>query len=164
MPDARLPLRTCGDAKSMRRLCALLLTAAVLAGCAGGEDERLSREEFVEQATAICARAEERIGELPQPASVAELGTYAREARSITAEGVAELRELEPPEELEDGLRRYLESGDEVVGLLGELEEAASAGDEAEARRVAEQIAESADAQEAARAAGIPDCEADGDS
>lgn len=160
MPAVRLGDRARGDANGMRLLCATLLAVPALAGCAGGGgDDRLSREEFVERATAICMRAEERIAELEEPASVAGLGDYAREARAITEEGVSELRELEPPEELEAGFRRYLESGDEVVALLGELEDAASAGDEAGARQVAEEIAESADAQGAARAAGIPGCE-----
>lgn len=148
----------------MRRICAAAALALALAGCAGDGEERLSREEFVEQATAICTRAEERIGALEQPETVAELGEYAREARAITEEGVSDLRELEPPEDLEQGFRRYLESGDEVVALLGELEEAAESGDEAEARRVAEQIGESADAADAARAAGVPDCERQPDS
>lgn len=159
MPGVRLRRAARGDAEDMRRLVAALATAAALAGCAGGEDERLSREEFVEQATAICARAEERIEELEEPESVAELGDYASEAAEITEAAVADLRGLAPPEELEPGFRRYLESGDEVVALLGELEEAAQAGDEAEARRVAAEIAETASVQDAARAAGIPGCE-----
>lgn len=155
----RLRERALGDARGMGRLAAALVTAVALAGCAGDGDDRLSREEFVERATTICMRAEERIAALEEPASVAELGGYARDAREITEQGVSDLRELQPPEELADGFRRYLESGDEVVALLGELEDAAAAGDEAEARRVAEEIAESADVQGAARAAGIPECE-----
>ncbi|HET9507878.1 MAG TPA: hypothetical protein VFO81_08030 [Gaiellaceae bacterium] len=142
----------------MRALLPALALAAAVAGCAGG-GERLSREEFVEQATAICSRAEERVGALVQPENVEEVETYAREARAITEEGVSDLRELEPPEELEDGFERYLEQADEVVALLGELERSAAAGDEAEARRLSARIADAADAQAAARAAGIPACE-----
>jgi hypothetical protein len=142
----------------MRVLLPALALAAAVAGCAGG-GERLSREEFVEQATAICSRAEERVGALAQPESIEEVETYAREARAITEEGVADLRELEPPEELEDGFDSYLEQADEVVALLGELERSAAAGDEAESRRISGRIADAADAQAAARAAGIPECE-----
>lgn len=136
-----------------------VLCALGLAGCGGGGDDRLSRAEFVDRATAICARAEERIGELAEPGSVEELAAYAREARTITKDGVADLRELAPPEELEAGFDRYLESADEVVGLLDELEQAADSGDEAESRRIAAEIGASADAQDAARAAGIAACE-----
>ena len=132
-----------------------------VAGC--GDDERLSRTEYVDRATAICDRAEQRIGELREPASVEDLAEYARDARAITEEGVADLRELEPPEPLEDGFDRYLESADEVVGLLEELEDAAAAGDAAEARRIAGEIGESAEARDAARAAGIAACEEEGD-
>jgi len=145
----------------MCRSVLLLALALGVAGC-GGENERLSRAEFVDRATAICARAEERIGEPAEPRSVDELATYAREARAITEEGVGDLRELEPPEPLEGGFDRYLESADEVVDLLGELERAAGAGDEEESRRIAQQIGTSAEAQGAARAAGIPGCEDEG--
>jgi len=147
----------------MRRpnLALALALVLVLAGCGGDEDERLSRAEFVDRATAICERAEQRIGELGEPGSVEELAGYAREARAITEESVGELRELDPPEALEPGFDRYLERAGEVIELLGELEGAAEDGDSEEALRIAGQIGTSADAQGAARAAGIPACEED---
>lgn len=138
-----------------------LCCAPSVAGCGG--DERLSRTEFVERATAVCARAEEQIGGLAAPASEDELAAYAREARAITEQSVADLRELEPPEPLERGFDRYLERAHEVVDLLEELEGAAADGNSEEARRIAGQIGTSAEAQEAARAAGIAACE-DGES
>jgi hypothetical protein len=138
-----------------------LCCAPGLAGCGGDGDERLSRAEFVERATAVCVRAEERIGELAEPGSEDELAAYAREARAITEEGVADLRELEPPDQLEQGFDRYLERADRVVDLLEELEGAAEEGDSEAARRIAGQIGTSAEAQEAARAAGIAACEND---
>jgi len=129
-------------------------------GCGGDGGERLSRDEFVDRATEICGRAEERIGELEEPTSVAELETYARDARGITEEGVDDLRELEPPQELEEGFDRYLEAADEVIALLGELEQVAEDGEEAEALRIAEEIG-SAETSGPARAAGIEACEND---
>jgi hypothetical protein len=147
----------------VRALPAALAAAAALAGCAGSGDDRLSREDFVEQATAICDRAEERIGELDAPASVDELEAYAREARSITEEGLDDLEALEPPADLEAGFDRYLDQGNAVVGVLEELEGAAASGDEAEAQRLAGELAESADAQQAARDAGLPGCEDEGE-
>ncbi len=147
----------------MRGAVLLLGVALVATGCAGGGDERLSRAEFVDRATAICARAEARIGGLAEPETVVELAEYAREARAITEDGVADLQELEPPEPLEAGFDRYLGSADEVIGLLGQLEEAAAAGDEAESRRIAAQIGTSAEAQDAARAAGLAACEDEGE-
>jgi hypothetical protein len=147
----------------VRSLSAALVATAALAGCAGSSDERLSREEFVEQATAICDRAEQRIGELDAPASVDDLEAYAREARSITEEGLDDLEALEPPQELEDGFDRYLDQGNDVVEVLEELEQAAASGDEAEAQQLAGELAESADAQQAARDAGLPGCEDEGD-
>jgi uncharacterized protein YhdP len=147
-----------GDAQEVGWL-AIIAAAAALAGCAGEADERLSREELAEQAAAICNRAEERLSALREPEDVADVEGYARDAQAITQEGLDDLRDLEPPEELEEAFARYLEQADEVVALLGELEDAAAAGDEAEARRLSVRIAEAAEARAAARAAGIPACE-----
>jgi hypothetical protein len=160
----RLPSCHRGDRKTMRTVLPMLAVAAALAGCAGGAEggERLSRDEFVEQATSICTRVEERVSTLERPGSVEEVEGYAREARAITQEGIADLRELRPPGELEDAFERYLQQGDDVVELLGELEDAAAAGDAAEAQRVSGEIAEAADAEAAAQAAGIPACEESG--
>ena len=151
--------RGAGQCEGVRAFLPALASAAALAGCAGSGDDRLSREEFVEQATAICERAEQRIGELDPPTSVDDLGTYASEARSITEDGLNDLEGLEPPEELEEGFDRYLDQGNDVVEVLEELEQAAESGDEAEAQRLAGELGESADAQQAARDAGLPGCE-----
>jgi hypothetical protein len=42
-----------------------VLVLAVLAGCGG--DERLSREEFVSQAEAICDEFDQRVNEVDEP-------------------------------------------------------------------------------------------------
>ena len=143
----------------MRPSVLVLGFALGLAGCGGDGDEQLSRAEFVEQATAICDRAEERLREVGEPGSIEELESYAGEAQTITDDTVAELRELAPPEPLQDGFDRYLERIEEVIGLLDELEQAAGSGDAAESSRIAGEIGDSTEAQDAARAAGIPACE-----
>ncbi len=147
----------------MRRFLLVLGLTLWLAGCGGDGDgdDQLTRAEFVEQATAICDRAEARLGELGAPGSIEELEAYASEAQTVTSDTVAELRELEPPEALEDGFDRYLARVEEVIGQLGELEEAAGAGNEAEASRIAGEIGDSAEAEDAARAAGLEACESD---
>jgi len=142
-------------------LCALTICALLLAGCGGG-DERLSRAEFVEGATAICDSVDQRVEALGEPQSLEEVETLGQELGEILDEGLGELRELEPPEELEEPYARYLESGDEVADQLDELVAAAAAGDQAAVERAAndgEAISDRAVAL--AAAAGIPGCEDD---
>lgn len=138
-----------------------LLSALLLAGCGGGGD-RLSRAEFVEQATAICDSFDQRVDALAEPQSLEEIETLGQELGEILDEGLAELRELEPPEELEEPYDRYLASGDEVADQLDELVEAAADGNQAAVGRAAtegEAISERAVAL--AAAAAIPGCEDD---
>ena len=143
------------------RLASLLLAAAALAGCGGGSD-RLTREEFVEQATAVCAGVEERVDALGEPQSLAEIEALGRELRDALGDGLEELRELEPPEELAEPFERYLASGDEVIEQLDRLIEAAAAGDRAAVERaVAAGNELGRPAAELAAAAAIPGCEDD---
>ena len=143
------------------RLASLLLATVALAGCGGGSD-RLTREEFVEQATAACARVEERVDALGEPQSLAEVETLGRELRGALGDGLEELRELEPPEELAGPFERYLATGDDVLEQLDRLAEAASAGDRAAVERAAAAGDElGRQAAELAAAAGIPGCEDD---
>jgi hypothetical protein len=142
-----------------RRLASVVVLGALaLGGC--GEGERLSRPEFVRQATAICRPVERRLEALPRPQSLPELETYAQQAKELTDGGVEQLRELRPPEALEDAYDRYLDRAERVVELLGELEAAAADDDAGEAQRLLGEIGESAQTRELAEAAGIGDaCE-----
>lgn len=94
---------------------AVAVGAVVAAGCGG--DEGPSREEFTQQANAICERHTAPIreaagrlmagGELPEPREFMQL---AQETiiPQYSAQ-VSGLRELEAPEELSDEYQRYLE-------------------------------------------------------
>jgi hypothetical protein len=140
-----------------RKCFFVLLVTFATGGC--GEGDRLSRQEFVREATEICSPLERELEALPQPQSLSDLGTYARRAGELTEEGRERLRELRPPEALERPFERYLARVDQVVELLDELESAADGGEDDEAQRLVGEIAEVDDAQDLARAAGIPACE-----
>ena len=147
-----------GHAKDVRRrLASIALAALVTAGC--GEGDRLSRAELRQQATAVCTPVRRQLEALPRPQSLPELEVYAQEAKDLTESGVEQLRELRPPEGLEDAYDRYLDRAQRVVALLDELEAAAAAGDTAEARRLLGEITEAAETRALARAAGISACE-----
>jgi hypothetical protein len=140
---------------------ALLALALAIGGCGG--DERLSRAELAEQAGALGRAVQRRLAALPQPRSLPELRLHARAAGELTASGVERLRELRPPDELEDAYERYLARAQRVVDLLDELAAAAGAGDGAAAERLLGEIGAAAETRALARAAGIAPCEREGD-
>ena len=141
----------------------MLLLAGVfaLAGC-GGED-RLSKEEFVQKADATCKKYEKRLEplerQLTQAQSIEEAGKIVDRAIPVVREGVAELRELEPPEDLEGKVDRWLDLNEENTKTLEQLRDAAKQGDE---KRIAE-LARQADETEKrgdriAAEIGLEDC------
>jgi hypothetical protein len=125
---------------------ATVLACLVAAGC-GGED-RLSREEYIQRADATCKKYEERLKsleeELQQTDSPQEAAKVIDRALPIIREGVGELRDLKPPEDLEGKTDEWLDLNDENTKTLEELREAAEEGDE---QKIAE-LARDADENE----------------
>ena len=139
----------------------VLAGAFALAGC-GGED-RLSKEEFVQKADATCEKYEKRLEplerQLTQVESIEEAARIIDRAIPVVREGVAELRKLEPPEDLEGKVDRWLDLNEENTETLEQLRDAAKQGDE---KRIAE-LARQADETEKrgdriAAEIGLEDC------
>ncbi len=108
----------------------ILLTALVLAGCAGddGGGDRLTKAALKTRVTAICDRFFARLEQLPEARRPSDLGKVGRAAQPAYEDAVAELRELEPPEEYErydDWIDKLSEQGD----VWGEVVAAADAND-----------------------------------
>jgi hypothetical protein len=141
-----------------KRKCFFVVLATLAAGGCG-EGDRLSREELGREASEICSPLERELEALPQPQSLSDLETYARRAGELTEDGLERLQELRPPEALERPFERYLARVEQVVDLLDDLEAAAADDELEEAQRLVGEIAEVDDAQDLARAAGIPACE-----
>ncbi len=115
----------------MRLLLAVSLIAlTVLPACGGGSD-RLSAEELRRQADATCVEYERKLDAIETPDSLEGLAAYSRQAGEALAAGLDDLRELEPPEELEERYRRWLATGDDALRSIEELGDAAEQGDEA---------------------------------
>ena len=143
---------------SMRHALALASAAFLLAACGGGGD-RLSRDEFASQGNRICEKFEAKIDELENPRSLPELRAYVDQARPIFEEGVADLRELEPPEDLQDRYDDFLETADAAVARLDELSAAAEDGDQEAVQRIADRAAqEDRESDRIARELGLDDC------
>jgi hypothetical protein len=134
----------------------------LFAGCGESGGDRLTKEEWIAQADAICADYESRLDDLAEPRDIADVVRLADEAKPIAAEGVAELRELKAPEELEPAVAPWLELNEANVAAIDDLREAAEAGDRAETEAIAEESAENERrADELAERIGLANCAAE---
>jgi hypothetical protein len=144
------------------RLAALaIFSVAVLAACggAGGSGERLSEDEFREQANAICADYNEKIADLGSPTSPADIPDYVERGIPVIEEGIAKLRALNPPEDMEEDVDRMLDEVEKGIPAARQLSEAA-ADEDAEAVQEAISRGQEADAESnrIARELGLDTC------
>jgi len=133
-----------------------LALALALAGCGGGD----SRENYVDDATAICEEMTQRIKDLATPESFTDTQLYARRAKDAVSDGIRDLRDLTPPPEFEDGYTRYLAT---LEARRRQLDLLAVAADENSMTAVQEVGSEldvlTAKGRQDARRAGIGGCE-----
>lgn len=117
-----------------RALAALAVAATFLSGCGG----QSSRQDFLRAADARCARARKEIDRLPAPRSLRDLRLVADQALVVSGRTLAELRALEPPEDLRRRWTTLLERLDGQLQTLRDVRGAAAAGDRRAARRLIE--------------------------
>jgi hypothetical protein len=106
--------------KAVKRAALLLLMAAPLSGCGGGDGESLTREEYTRQADAICTKYNEQVRALQNPSNIEELADAADKTLPILDDAIGDLQELEPPESDAATAEAWL---DQVELLKGDLEE-----------------------------------------
>jgi hypothetical protein len=112
----------------MRLVAALVVAAAgasLAAGCGGSS--RLSHDEFVEQADAVCARYDAAVGKLRTPRTLTEVERYTRRVIPIYRRALAELAALEPPEVDVARVRAWLRADRRIAADLEALAAAAAA-------------------------------------
>ena len=130
------------------------------AGCGGGDD-RLTREELVEEADATCAEFDRRIEDVQEPESLEDIEGYLQEIRPIVEEGTDELDSLQPPEELEADYDQWIEETRSTVDRFDELEEAAASGDEQRIQDVFQEVGQGEEADRLAQELGFQECGSD---
>ena len=133
--------------------------AAATAGCGGddkggGGGDRLSNAEFVSQANAICKGANDKAAAVkpdlpssfdPTSAKATDeqldtFGDYLDEVVGIFRDEVGDLRDLNPPEAVDDDFNKTLSLVDET---LNEGDEAAEAAHDADRDKLKDKLAES---------------------
>jgi len=137
--------------------------AMLVAGCGGdGGGDRLSLEELIAEADAICAKYEEQLNALETPQSLEDIERLAEEGKPIVEEGVNELKALEPPADLEGQWDALMEHNDANVELIDELREAAASDDQARVQEVAaEAQRQDEETDRLAREIGLEECSND---
>jgi hypothetical protein len=144
----------------VRRFATAALLVGLLVGCGGGGGgDRLSEEEFRQQADAICADFEGRLDALEPPASADDLQRFVQEAIPIIEEGNAQLNALNPPEEFEARWNRAMEINDANLATVRELRDAIEQGDNARAQELFQEVgSEEEEANRIARELGLENC------
>jgi hypothetical protein len=115
----------------MKRAAGLAAVLALLgAACGGGDDgDRLSEEEFRTQANAICEEYDAKIAEIGSPESPEDIPEFVEQGIPVIEEGLAELRALNPPAELEEDYNAMLDETEKAIPAARDLSEAAAEGD-----------------------------------
>ena len=111
--------------RSVAGLCVAAL-AVVVCGC-GDDEERLSSEEFLEQGNAICASvndeldaAFEALGD-SQPSTDELVSLFADTVVPNVRAEIDDLRELNPPDELQEEARQLFDDADAAIDEIEQL-------------------------------------------
>jgi hypothetical protein len=137
----------------------LVLAAAAIASACGGGDDRLSQEEFRQQANSICAKYNAKIEALGNPTSVADIPEFVRRGIPLLQQGIADLRALKPPADLEDDFNRMLDETAKAIPPAQRLADAAENGDAAAVQKAeAEARASSDSSNRLATDLGLDQC------
>jgi multidrug efflux pump subunit AcrA (membrane-fusion protein) len=118
----------------VRRLAALALITFAAAGCMG-DDEAVSRDDYIAKADALCGDYQVRLSRIPRPVTTepAELGVFLERALPIAREQNEKLADLEKPddEETRDQVEQLLDLLDQELDFNEAAQQAARAGDQA---------------------------------
>lgn len=139
-------------------LLALAASVALVAGCGGGGGDRLSKEEYIAAADAICAEANASIDALAEPTEET-FDEYIAKAEEISREQLDKLRALKPPADDEATLNRAYDLVEQQIALAVGASEALKSQDQAEIDRISAEIDTlNAEADKIANDYGLKEC------
>jgi hypothetical protein len=133
----------------------------LLAACGGGsgQEQRLSADQFRQQADAICRQYEDKINALGSPSSLADLGDFVDKVVPIIEEGNDKLAGLQPPEELAGDWNRAMDLQDQNLGVAKDLQEAIHDRDPTKVQELLSKLEETdAQSNQIARNMGLEEC------
>jgi hypothetical protein len=137
----------------------LVVAALLAAGCGGGGGDRLSKEDFQQQANATCTKYEKKLNAIGKPTSLEDIKAYVDKGIPVIQQGLAELRTLKPPEDLQSDYDRMLAEIEKSIPAARQLGEAAAENDPAAVQKaLAAGNAARAAADDAAKTLGLTEC------
>lgn len=109
-----------------------MLTAGCFGG-GGGDPDPLSKDEYLEQADAICRASAADVAAIPPPSvsDVAAVEAAIAQLVRIQRRALGELRELPPPEADEPGVEMWLDAVDATLDQMDAVRDALLEGDSA---------------------------------
>jgi hypothetical protein len=152
-----------------RRTVLVAVVVAVLAvgpaACRDGSDgdggRRLSKDEFIEQANAVCKRSKAEASQIAAPSLADPVAVEQAVARTIAIQRRAyrDLRGLEPPARDEPAVREWLRAVDGAIDQMEAVRRGLAVGDRDAITEATEKgVAFTDDAEEFADAYGIEEC------
>ena len=81
---------------------AAIACAAVLAGCGGGGDDRLSAKDYRAKASQICAETQRQTDALGRPKKTSEFKVFLARGLKVTDRSLQRFSALKPPKDLQD--------------------------------------------------------------
>jgi len=112
-------------------VAALVGVLVLLAGCGGGGDTRLSREEFESQGNAICAKYQKQLQAVGNPSSIDEIPDLVDQAVAILNREIAEIAALKPPADMQTEFDALIDASNNTKDAAADLSQAAKDGDRA---------------------------------
>jgi hypothetical protein len=135
----------------------LVLLATACGG--GGNDARLSREDFESQANAICDKYQTQLNHLKSPTSLEEIPDFVDHALAILNKEVAEITALNPPVDLQTEFDAMIAASNDTKAAADDLSQAARDGDEAAVQKALDEgNAASKKADQIATQLGLDSC------
>jgi hypothetical protein len=130
----------------------------VVAGCGGG---RLSHDDYVSRADAVCTAYRSKVALLTHARTYNEVIAYADKTLPLYMAALDKLQALRPPSSDEPAVRRWLAADEKVATAIGRLRDAAMRHDPAATNDAsAEMQAAGLTGTRAAAALGLSSCAA----
>lgn len=139
----------------LRRVVFIVIVVMFLGGCT--TKAPLSAKDFRQKANEICVQSREEINALPAPdySISGSTSEYATKSVDIQQDALANLRELEPPKNLQADVLEWLSTVEQVLDLSEEVAQGIREGETTDNAQVVKLAAQ---ANEQAAALRLDDC------